>query len=183
MLGLLVIAASLAVDAMAVSVSIGLSYPQGGVKQGLRLGLWFGGAQFVMPLLGLLLGRGLAEHVEPVSHLVAFGLLAFIGARMMWDVFSGKEGEAVAGPPGPRQLFTLAVATSVDALAVGVSISLVELPALLSAGVIGAVAFLLSFAGAMAGRALGGLFHRCAQLLGGLALIALGFKFLISHMG
>lgn len=183
LLGLLVIAVSLAMDAMAVSVSIGVACPQGGVRQGARLGLWFGSAQFLMPLLGLLLGRGLAECVRPVSHFVAFGLLAFIGARMVWDTFANREAAAIAEPPGWRRLLALAVATSVDALAVGVSISFFSFPVLLSAAVIGMVAFLLSFAGALAGRALGGMFRSCAQLLGGAALIVLGFKFLVERLG
>ena len=180
---LLLIAVSLAVDAMAASVSIGLGFPQGGLRQGLRLGLWFGGAQFVMPLLGLWLGRELAAHIQPVSHLVAFGVLTFIGVRMVWDTFAPEKGAALSAPPDWRRLLGLAVATSMDALAVGVGISLAQYPPLLSAGVIGGVAFALSFAGAMAGRALGGMFRHCAQLFGGLCLMALGFRFLLEHMG
>ena len=181
---LLLIAVSLAVDAMAVSVSIGLGWPQGGLRQGVRLGLWFGCAQFIMPLLGLGLGRGLAELIRPVSHFAAFGLLAFIGGRMVWDTFARKEEKGpVSGRPTTRRLFALAVATSIDALAVGVSAAFLEMPALLAAGVIGGVAFGLSFLGAMAGRALGGMFCGCAQLVGGVSLIALGFKFLIERLG
>lgn len=185
MVRLLLIAVSLALDAMAVSVSVGVANPAGGLRQGLRLGAWFGAFQFIMPLLGFLLGRTLAGYVSAVSPYIAFALLAFIGGRMVWDALSAKkdgEDDADYAHLPWQRLLLLAIATSIDALAVGVSAAFMDFPLLLSCCVIGAVAFALSVLGALVGKALGGLFQTCAQLAGGVILILMGGKFLLEQL-
>lgn len=183
MLQLLLIAVSLALDAMAVSISVGIANPRAAWKQGLRMGLWFGGFQFGMPLLGFLLGRTLSTYISAAAPFVAFGLLAFVGGRMIVDSLQSKEDNAPAdaGELTTRRLFTLAVATSIDALAVGVSAAFMALPLLLSCTVIGVTAFLLSLLGALVGRRLGCAFQRWAQVLGGIVLILIGLKFLLER--
>lgn len=181
-LQLLLIAVSLALDAMAVSVSVGIANPRAAWKQGLRMGLWFGGFQFGMPLLGFLLGRTLSAYIAAAAPFVAFGLLAFVGGRMIIDSLQNQDGCAPAtGELTTRRLFTLAVATSIDALAVGVSAAFMALPLLLSCTVIGVTAFLLSLLGALVGRRLGCAFQRWAQVLGGIVLILIGLKFLLER--
>lgn len=184
MVRLLLIAVSLALDAMTVSVSVGVANPQGGLRQGLRLGSWFGAFQFIMPLLGFLLGRTLAGYVSAVSPYIAFALLAFIGGRMVWDALSREKdgGGCDCAKLTWRRLLPLAVATSIDALAVGVSAAFMDFPLLLSCCVIGAVAFALSVLGALVGKALGTLFQTCAQLAGGVILILMGGRFLLEHL-
>ena len=182
------IALSLAMDALAVSVSAGIACRGPAARQGLRLGAWFGTFQFLMPLIGLMLGRTLAAYIEAVAPYIAFALLAFIGARMVWDAVQPPEGqeEDMADLPAGK-VCLLAVATSIDALGVGLGLGLSEggtglAPVLVTCAIIGAVAFALSFLGAVAGRKLGERFNRWAQGAGGLVLIGIGLKFLIQHL-
>lgn len=180
---ILLIAFSLALDAMAVAVSAGCAYPRGGVRLALRLGLWFGGFQFAMPLAGFLLGRTLLRYVRSLAPWLAFALLAFLGGKLLWDSVSPRS-EPVwdRGGPSNARLCLLAVATSLDAMATGVSAACMALPLWLSCAVIGLVAFLLSVFGVLAGRSLGARLHRWAGVLGGGVLIAIGAKFLLESL-
>lgn len=185
MLQLLLIAVSLALDAMAVAVSVGMANPRAALKQGLRMGLWFGGFQFGMPLVGFLLGRTLSAYIQSAAPFIAFALLAFVGGRMALDALPSKGSSTPEPVPDiltNRRLFTLAVATSIDALAVGVSAAFMALPLLLSCAVIGITAFLLSVLGAVVGQRLGRAFQRWAQLAGGAVLILIGLKFLLERL-
>ena len=186
-LTILLIAVSLALDAFAVAVSCGISVPGFGAGQAVRVGLWFGAFQFVMPLLGWALGTGVSGYIRAVDHWVAFALLAFIGGRMALGALeqSCAPAERVeVGRLTARRLSLLALATSIDALAVGVSMAFMEdLDIWVSAGVIGAVAFALSAAGGMLGRRLGCLFQKRAELVGGLVLIGIGIHILGEHLG
>lgn len=185
MLKLLLIAVSLALDAMTVSISVGMSDPQAALKQGLRMGVWFGAFQFAMPLIGFLLGSTLSAYVAFAAPYIAFALLAFVGGRMVMDALQNKDCEvpsAACSTLTTKKLFALAVATSIDALAVGVSAAFMALPLLLSCTVIGVTAFLLSLLGALVGRKLGCAFQRWAQILGGVVLILIGLKFLIERL-
>ena len=176
------IAVSLALDAFAVSVSSGISIPGFGGRQAVKMGLWFGGFQFAMPLIGWLLGTSVSQYIEAVDHWVAFALLAIIGGRMVWGALRHGAGEEEAPPDlSARRLCLLAIATSIDALAVGVSMAFMNVPVLLSAVVIGVVAFGLSVVGGLAGRRLGALFQRRAELVGGLVLVGIGVKILVEH--
>lgn len=181
MLEILLIALSLAMDAFAVSVSTGIAVPGFGPKQAARIGAWCGAFQFLMPLIGWFLGSSVKTYIEVVDHWIAFGLLALIGGNMIRQALSGGEEEAVTDL-SVRRLFFLALATSIDALAVGVSLAFVKVNILLAAAVIGAVAFLLAMAGGLLGRRLGELFQRRATLLGGLVLVLIGIKILVEHL-
>lgn len=181
MLYIFLIAVSLALDAFAVSASTGIAMPDFRLRHALTMGAWFGAFQFAMPLLGWMLGTGVSAYVQAVDHFIAFGLLAFIGGRMVWEALSGGE-ESGCGELTVRRLCLLAIATSIDALAVGVSMAFMDVNILLSALVIGLVAFGLSAAGGMLGRRLGSFFQKRAELAGGLVLIAIGVKILVEHL-
>lgn len=175
-------ALSLAVDAFAVSVACGVTVPGFRLRDGVRLGCWFGAFQFLMPLLGSFLGDLVSARSQVAAGLLSFGLLAFLGGKLLWD---GLSGTAAVGSADlrPRRLAALAVATSLDALAAGVSMPCLNVPVLEASAVIGGVAFCLSLAGGLAGRGLGTLCQRFAHLLGGSVLIAIGVKILLSALG
>ena len=183
MVEIFLIAVSLALDAFAVSVSSGISIPGFGPRQAVKMGLWFGTFQFLMPLLGWLLGSSVSRYIEAVDHWVAFALLAIIGGRMVWGSLRHGAGDEEEAPSdlSAKRLCLLAIATSIDALAVGVSMAFMSVPVLLSAVVIGVVAFVLSVVGGLAGKRLGALFQRRAELVGGLVLVGIGLKILIEH--
>lgn len=182
MLEIILIAVSLALDAFAVSVSSGISVPGFGRRQAVKMGLWFGGFQFAMPLAGWFLGSSVSRYIEAVDHWVAFGLLALIGGRMVWGALRpGDGGEEAPADLSAGRLCLLAVATSIDALAVGISMAFMRVDILLSAAVIGLVAFALSVVGGLVGRRLGALFQRRAELVGGLVLVGIGLKILLEH--
>lgn len=180
---ILLIAVSLALDAFAVSVSSGISIPGFGGRQAVKMGIWFGLFQFAMPLMGWALGSSVSRYIEAVDHWVAFALLALIGGRMAWGALRHGAGQEEEAPSdlSARRLCLLAIATSIDALAVGVSMAFMNVPVFLSAVIIGVVAFVLSVAGGLAGRRLGKLFQRRAELVGGLVLIGIGLKILAEH--
>ena len=177
------IAVSLALDAFAVSVSSGISIPGFGGRQAVKMGMWFGGFQFAMPLIGWFLGSSVSQYIEAVDHWVAFGLLALIGGRMVWGALKAGAGEEEEAPPdlSARRLCLLAIATSIDALAVGVSMAFMKVDILVSALLIGVVAFGLSVVGGLVGKRLGALFQRRAELVGGLVLVGIGIKILAEH--
>ena len=177
------IAVSLALDAFAVSVSSGISVPGFNWRHGVKMGAYFGAFQFFMPLLGWALGSSVSSYIEAVDHWIAFGLLALIGGRMVWGALhGGEDADGDASDLSHRRLLLLAIATSIDALAVGVSMAFMEVDILASAAVIGVVAFALSLVGGLAGRRLGELFQQRAELVGGLVLIGIGAKILIEHL-
>ena len=181
MLSAVLIGVSLAMDAVAISVSAGMSIPGFRPRQGVKMGLWFGGFQFAMPLLGWFLGTSVAEYIVAVDHWVAFGLVAFIGGRMIWDSLHPEE-EGGPADLSARRLCILAIATSIDALAVGVSMAFMTVDILFSAAVIGVVTFFLSLAGALLGRYLGSLLQKWAGVAGGVVLIGIGVKILMEHL-
>ena len=182
MVEIFLIAVSLALDAFAVSVSSGIAIPGFGWKQAVKMGIWFGAFQFAMPLAGWPLGRSGSQYIEAVAHWGAFGLLALIGGRMAWGaVRGGGEEEEAPADLSAKRLCLLAIATSIDALAVGVSMAFMKVDVLFSAIIIGIVAFVLSVGGGLAGRGLGSLFQKRAELVGGLVLIGIGVKILVEH--
>lgn len=181
MVEIFLIAVSLAMDAFAVSISTGIAVPGFGPRQAARIGAWCGFFQFAMPLIGWFLGSSVRSYIEAVDHWIAFALLALIGGHMIRDALSGGGEEAVTDL-STRRLFFLALATSIDALAVGVSMAFMEVNILLASVVIGAVAFLLAMLGGLLGRRLGDLFQRRATLLGGVVLVCIGAKILVQHL-
>ncbi len=180
-------AVSLAMDAFAVSVTNGITVADIRPRHGVKMGLYFGTFQFVMPLVGYVLGSGLREYIEAFDHWIAFGLLALIGGNMIRESLTG-DGETAEPRTAKEALnakvLTLqAIATSIDALAVGVSFSLLpDVDMWLSCSVIGAVAFIFGFAGAMMGKRIGGLLKDKAELAGGIVLCIIGIKILIEHL-
>lgn len=182
MIQIFLIALSLAMDAFAVSVSTGIAVPGFGPKQAARIGLWCGAFQFGMPLIGWFLGSSVRSYIQAVDHWIAFGLLALIGGNMILEAVRGGGEEALT-ELSVKRLFLLALATSIDALAVGVTLAFeTNVNILLSATIIGLVAFALAMIGGLLGRRLGELFQRRATLLGGLVLVGIGLKILFEHL-
>ena len=184
MLYIFLIAVSLALDAFAVATSTAIATPNFRMRYAVKMGAWFGAFQFGMPLAGWLLATGLSQHIVAFDHFIAFGLLAFIGGRMVWGSFD-KECEvgSRADDLTPRRLGLLAIATSIDAMAAGVSMAFMpDMNILLACTIIGLVAFALSAAGGILGKQLGCLFQKRAELVGGLVLIAIGTKILVEHL-
>ena len=179
---LFLIAVGLSMDAFAVSLSTGIAVPGFGVRQAARIGLWCGFFQFSMPLAGWFLGSSVKSYIEFIDHWIAFGLLALIGASMIREALSGEGGEAVADL-SVRRLFFLALATSIDALAVGVGFAFLNVNIAAAAGFIGAVTFTLSAAGVKAGAVFGARYKSRAEITGGVILILLGGKILLEHLG
>ena len=192
MVEIFLIAVSLALDAFAVSVSSGIAVKGFSWCQAVKMGCYFGGFQFAMPVIGYLLGSSVSAYISAFDHWIAFALLAVIGGNMVRGALGGGDEEEGPTELTARRLTVLAVATSIDALAVGVSLAfagIVLLPGesdwvnmLLSAAVIGVVAFALSVAGGLLGKRLGGLFQKRAELVGGLVLIGIGVKILLEHL-
>lgn len=180
---LLLIAVGLSMDAFAVSICKGLATKKVGVKHMLIVGLWFGGFQALMPLIGYFLGSTFEEYITRFDHWVAFVLLALIGGNMIREALSGEE-EKANDSLGVREMLTLAVATSIDALAVGVTFALlpgVNIAAAVS--FIGVITFVISAAGIKVGNAFGAKFKSKAELAGGVILILIGLKILLEHLG
>ena len=180
---LLFIAIGLSMDAFAVSVCKGLTARRGSLGQCFAAGAWFGGFQAGMPFLGYLLGTGFAALVERVDHWIAFALLSFIGGNMVWEALSLDEEEALEPSFGPRAMLPLAVATSIDALAVGVTFAFLQVDILPAAALIGCTTFAFSAAGVKLGSAFGARYKAGAELLGGVVLILMGAKILLEHLG
>lgn len=184
---ILLLAVGLAMDATAVSATRGLALPRIERRHMLQVALWFGGAQALMPLLGWLLGAAIGPLVQRYDHWIAFTLLAAIGGKMVWEALRGDADDADEplapdDPFAPRLMLLLAIATSVDAFAVGITLPLLDAPLLLSLATIGLTTALLSVAGLHAGRRFGALLGPRLDLIGGLVLIGLGVKILAEHL-
>ncbi len=168
-------------DAFAVSVTSGITIKRLKIEHAVRIALFFGAFQAVMPVIGWLAGLGLSGFVANVDHWVAFGLLTFIGCKMIYEAFALEPDERRSDPLNVQVLLVLSIATSIDALAVGVSFALLAVSIITPVLVIGAITFGLSLLGALLGGRLGGLFAKRAEIGGGLVLIAIGVRILIAH--
>ena len=177
---LFIIAVSLSMDAFAVSVCKGLSVGRPRWWHGLICGVWFGGFQALMPLLGWLLGVRFQEVIVSVDHWVAFVLLGLIGFNMVREALSGEEEELDCSF-GLRAMFLLAVATSIDALAVGVTFAFLSVKILPAICLIGVTTLILSCLGVKIGSVFGNRFQSRAELAGGVILILMGIKILLEH--
>ena len=176
-------AVALAMDAFAVSVCKGLAIGKIKWSSAAVIGAWFGVFQAGMPLIGYFLGSRFSKSIEAYDHWIAFGLLTIIGASMIFEALSKNAEKPETASLSFKTMFLLAVATSIDALAVGVSFSLIGgINIFISAAVIGVITFALSFFGSKAGGAIGGKFKKRAELAGGVILIALAVKILIEHL-
>ena len=182
---LLLLAVGLSMDAFAVSVCKGLSMKKPSIKGPLICGIWFGGFQALMPLIGFFLGTLFAEAIEAIDHWIAFGLLALIGVNMLREAF-GKEEEngCQCEDFSVKTMFLMAVATSIDALAVGISLAMAgNVNIWMAAAFIGICTCTFSACGVKIGNVFGSKFEKKAQILGGVILILLGTKILLEHLG
>ena len=184
LLELFLLAVGLSMDAFAVAVCKGLSVQKLRWKHYVCIGLWFGGFQALMPTLGYLLGSSFAQYIDPVDHWVAFVLLAFIGGKMLLEGLAKKEEEAEDASFSFKTMLVMALATSIDALAVGITFALLpEINIAAAVCFIGAVTFLLSAAGLKVGNIFGLKYKNKAEIVGGVILILLGVKILLEHLG
>ena len=183
---LLLIAVGLSMDAFAVSICRGLGMRRLNLRTAAVLALFFGGFQALMPLVGWALGSQFMWLIGPVDHWVAFVLLAFIGGKMLWEAFheedEGCDCEDTSGID-LREFLILAVATSIDALAAGISFAALNVDIVASVSLIGIITFALSFAGVAVGHFFGARYERPASIVGGVVLILIGLKVLLEHLG
>lgn len=182
---LLLTAIALSMDAFAVSVCKGLGMRRMRYDQALVISLYFGVFQALMPLIGWLLGTSFSRYIQEFDHWIAFVLLAFLGGKMLWDVFHEKEDgeqESAERRLDHRELFMLAIATSIDALAVGIAFACLDVNIWSSISIIGVTTLVISFAGVWIGNRFGNRFQKKAEIAGGLVLILIGVKILAEHL-
>ena len=184
-LTLFLIAVGLSMDAFAVAICKGLAVKKAGIKQMALAGLWFGGFQALMPALGYLFGATLKSYVENYTHWIAFILLGLIGANMIKEAVSKKDcDECSSASMGVKEMFTLAVATSIDALLAGIGfLELTAKEVIIAVAFIGIITFVLSAAGIKIGNVFGLKFKKKAEIAGGVILILMGLKTVLEHYG
>lgn len=180
MISILIIAVSLALDALSVSVAGGIKMQKARTNDALKIAAFFGVFQGGMPLLGWLIGRSFSGVITEYSNWVAFVLLTAIGLKMIQEALKDTSEKESINILSNKTLFALAVATSIDALIVGITLAYIDLPLLASSLVIGIVTFILSFLGFIFGKKLGTFFEGKVEIIGGLALIAIGVKLLLT---
>ena len=182
---LLILAVGLSMDALAVSICKGLAMKKATLRAGLTCGLWFGGFQALMPLIGYFLGALFADAIEAFDHWVAFALLAIVGVNMLKEALEkGDSCPTNSADMSVKTMFVMAVATSIDALAVGISLAMAGTESIfLAVGLIGLMTFTLSALGVKIGCVFGSRYERKAQVAGGVILIALGVRILLEHLG
>ena len=182
---LILLAFGLSMDAFAVSICKGLSMRKASLKAGAICGAWFGGFQALMPLIGFFLGTLFADVIEAFDHWVAFGLLAIIGINMLKEAFEkGCECEQQDADLSAKSMFVMAVATSIDALAVGISLAMAgDTNIYIAIALIGVITFAMASVGVKIGNVFGSRFEKKAQIAGGVILILLGIKILLEHLG
>jgi manganese efflux pump family protein len=175
------IALALSLDAFAVSIAGGVAVKRLRLKHALTMAAWFGGFQALMPLIGWFGGTRLRSSLSGLDHWVVFALLMFVGAKMIWEAFKLEPIEKMDNL-SIRVLFILALATSLDALAAGISFALLGVSILIPVIIIGAVTFLVSFIGVLAGEKGADLFGKKMEVAAGVILIIIGLKVLMSHL-
>jgi len=168
-------------DAFAVSISNGIIVQKDKLKLALKLGLFFGGFQAIMPLIGWLAGFSFKEMISDIDHWIAFGLLLIIGLKMIYESF-GMDSEQEKKDLSYYTIIILSIATSIDALAVGVSFVFLKVDIILPVILIGIITFVMSFLGVFLGNKFGKLFGSKIEIIGGLVLIGIGTKILIEHL-
>lgn len=181
---LFLIAVGLSMDAFSVSVCKGLTTKKFSWRMALICGLWFGGFQALMPLIGYFLGSQFESFIDSYAHWIAFGLLFLIGANMIREAIWGdkEEGESTSALD-LKTMFLLAIATSIDALAVGVSFACIQVNIWIAVLLIGVTTFLFSVLGVKIGNVFGSKYEKSAGIIGGIILILIGLKILLEHLG
>ena len=184
---LLLIGVSLSMDAFAVAICKGLAMRKVNKKQCFVIALFFGGFQALMPFLGWLLGTRFESYITSIDHWIAFVLLAFIGGKMVVEAVRDKDDNPEITEMDPplniKEMFVLAVATSIDALAVGITFAFLEIPIVQAIAIIGTTTFIISIAGVYIGNFFGNKYKNKAEIVGGVILILIGLKILLEHLG
>lgn len=181
LIDIILISIGLAMDSFAISICKGLSMQKMSWKKATIIGLYFGGFQAGMPLLGYFLGVGFEEKIKSVDHWVAFTLLVLIGIGMIKEAF--EKGEESNDKVDFKSMIILAIATSIDALAIGVTFAFLNVNLILAISLIGIITFILSVIGVKIGNVFGDKYKSKAEITGGLILILLGVKILLEHLG
>lgn len=181
LLELIILSIGLAMDAFAVAVCKGLSMPKMNWKKGIIIGAYFGIFQALMPFIGYLLGVSFQEKIQTVDHWIAFVLLGIIGLNMLKEAIS-KETETANDSIKFKDMLILAIATSIDALAVGITFAFLKVNVLLAISLIGIITFVISTIGVKIGNIFGNKYEKKAEFIGGLILILLGIKILLEHL-
>lgn len=179
---ILLIAVGLAMDAFAVSIASGLTMTRFRIRYVFRIALAFGLFQAIMPIIGFLAGLSIRDFLASIDHWVAFGMLSFIGCKMIYESISMDSNNKQFNPQDLLLILSLAVATSIDALAVGISLSFLKISIIRPALIIGIVTFAFSFTGVYIGKRIGHLFEKKIEIIGGLILIGIGIRILIEHL-
>ena len=181
-ISIFLIALALSMDAFSVAIALGAAGRGHASAAAIRLATAFGVFQFVMPILGWLLGKTVVSYISDYDHWIAFGLLLIVGLRMIKEYFDKDEKERTKDPTKGWSLLILSIATSIDALAVGVSFAFFDVNIYYASAVIGVVCFIITALGMIFGKKLSVLLGKKAVLLGGIVLIAIGIKIVIEHM-
>lgn len=183
---LLLMGVGLAMDAFAVSICKGLSMRKVNKKQCLVIGLFFGGFQALMPFIGWVLGSQFEQYITSIDHWIAFILLGFIGGKMVVEAIREKDEAVEVGKMDPpldlKEMFILAIATSIDALAVGITFAFLQVPIVEAISIIGITTFVISVIGVYVGNFFGNRYKKKAELAGGMILILIGLKILLEHL-
>lgn len=182
LLSLFVLAIGVSMDAFAVSICKGLAMKKITVKNACLVGLWFGGFQALMPFIGYVLGSQFEQYITSIDHWIAFVLLSFLGLSMIKEALS-KEQEEANGSLDVKTMFLLAVATSIDALAVGITFAFLKVNIVSAVSFIGVITFTLSSIGVKVGNIFGMKYKSKAEFAGGAILILIGLKILLEHLG
>jgi putative Mn2+ efflux pump MntP len=182
-LSILIVALGLSADCFAVALSASCAKKSLVYWQGFRLSLSFGLFQSAMTVIGWLAGRTVVDFISSYDHWLAFGLLLFVGGRMIWESLHEKDGEETRGDiTGWLMLLTLSIATSLDALAVGLSFAFLKVNLVLASTTIGIMALIITLLGFFVGKKLGGLVGKRAEIIGGIILILIGVRILLEHL-
>lgn len=182
---LFLIGVGLSMDAFAVSVCKGLAMGKINKKQAVVIGLYFGGFQALMPLIGWALGIRFQQYITSIDHWIAFVLLAFLGGKMIVEAVRESDEQEIAEkdlPLNHKEMLLLAIATSIDALAVGITFAFLNTPILTAIAIIGGTTFVLSIAGVVTGNYFGTRYKKKAEIAGGVILILIGVKILLEHL-
>jgi len=177
-----ILSIGLGIDAFSVAIGIGAANTKRSWAPVLRLAATFGIFQFVMPIAGWLAGQTVVYIISDYDHWVAFALLAYVGGKMIWDGCKNENEEEKADSTRGLPLLLLSIATSIDALAVGFSFSILKVPIVFPATIIGIVCFLMTVIGMMFGKVLEKIFGKKVEIFGGIVLIGIGIKILIDHL-
>lgn len=182
LLTIIIIAIGLAMDAFAVSVATGAGYRRLKIRHALRMAIFFGAFQAIMPVIGWLAGMTFKDAIKSCDHWIAFAILLAIGAKMIYEAFKIEKAGNPADPASLAVLISLSIATSIDALAVGITLSLITSYIVTAVIIIGVITFALSWFGCWIGKRIGHLFENKIEIIGGCVLIAIGIKILVEHL-